>query len=87
MTARNDSDVYTQPERYVERKIAKRYRAAIKKRGLCHACVHRDKETTYFGMAVCCIGEARRHPQCESDGRAFKFQFDPATLEEFKDAA
>lgn len=67
---------------------AKRYRAAIKKRGVCSACIHRDRDvTTVFGMNCCQIGQDRIHPQCEEDGKPKKFEFDPSVLEEFKDAA
>lgn len=83
-----DADRYSNPERYAERRIAKRYRAAIQKRGLCSACVHRDRDNrTVFGMNCCEIGKDRIHPQCENDGKPKRFVFDPEVLGEFKDAA
>lgn len=78
------SDAYSKPERFTERKIAKRYRAAIHKCGLCLVCTHRDKHHTYFGMSICSVGEGRRHPQCETDGRPFKFTVDGDAIEQFK---
>lgn len=76
----------TRPERAAQIRQAKRYRAAIEKRGLCCACKHRGTET-YFGLNVCSVGQQRRHPQCETDGRALRFEFDDTVLDQFRDAA
>lgn len=75
----------TRPERAAQIRQAKRYRSAIKRRGLCSACVHRNKETTYWGRSICSIGENRQHPQCEQDGRAKRFEFDATVLAQFQD--
>lgn len=78
----------TRPERAAQIRQAKRYRSAIKKRGLCSACVHRDKDrTTAFGMSCCSVGQDRIHLHCERDGKQPKFKFDPDVLGEFQDAA
>lgn len=74
----------TRPERAAQIRQAKRYRAAIEKRGLCCACKHRGDET-YFGLNVCSIGQQRRHPQCETDGKALRFELDDTVLAEFQD--
>lgn len=82
------ADALTRPERAAHIRQAKRYRNAIQKRGLCSACLHRDKErTTTFGMSCCTLGSDRIHLHCERDGRKPTFQFDPDVLKEFTDAA
>ena len=75
----------TRPERAAQIRQAKRYRAAIEKLGLCCACKHRDTENTYFGLNVCAIGQQRRHPQCERDGKPTRFEFDDTVLAQFQD--
>lgn len=74
----------TTPERAAQIRQAKRYRAAIEKRGLCCACKNRGDET-YFGLNVCSIGQQRTHPQCERDGKAKRFEFDDSVLAQFQD--
>ena len=74
----------TRPERAAQIRQAKRYRAAIEKRGLCCACKHRDPET-YFGVSVCGVGQDRQHPKCERDGKAPRFEFDDTVLAQFQD--
>ena len=82
------ADNLTRPERAAQIRQAKRYRNAIQKRGICCACIHRDRDrTTVFGMSCCEVGQDRIHPQCEKDGKAKKFQFDDTVLKEFADAA
>ena len=81
-------DHLTRPERAAQVRQAKRYRAAIKKLGLCSACIHRDREKlTAFGMHCCEVGQDRVHLHCEIDGRKPRFEFDATVLEQFKDAA
>jgi len=77
----------TRPERAAQIRQAKRYKRAIEKQGICCACVHRDRSGTYWGRTVCKIGQDRQHPACERDGKGLRFEFDPAVLEQFKDAA
>lgn len=72
----NDSASYSRPERFTERKGAKRYRAAIHKLGECCACIHRDTETTYWGKRICRYGQNRLFPQCKTDGKAHQFEAD-----------
>jgi hypothetical protein len=81
------ADDYTRPERAAEVRQAKRYRAAIKKQGTCVACVHRNRDETFWGRAICKLGDKRQHPQCERDGKDLKFEFDASVLEAFRDAA
>lgn len=76
----------TRPERAAQIRQAKRYRAAIKREGLCTACKFRSSET-FWGRAICKVGENRQHPQCERDGKGVTFEFDDTTLERFRDAA
>ena len=78
------ADDFTRPERAAQIRQAKRYRAAIEKRGLCCACKHRSDET-YFGLNVCSIGQQRTHPQCERDGKGLRFTFDDTVLEQFRE--
>ena len=81
-------DHLTRPERAAQVRQAKRYKAAIKKRGLCSACLHRDRDRlTAFGMNCCTLGQDRVSFHCERDGRKPTFEFDAETLEQFKDAA
>lgn len=74
----------TRPERAAQIRQAKRYAAAIKKRGICSACVHRDKT---LSVHHCRNKEDRSDGACETDGRLPKFTFDDKVLKEFADAA
>ena len=76
-----DADSYSRPERFTERVAAKRYRAVLAKQGQCKFCIHRDRENTYFDMRVCQYGTARIYPQCQSDGRPFKFEVDSEAVQ------
>ena len=75
----------TRPERAAQMRQAKRYRAAIEKRGVCSACKNRDTENTYFDLYVCKIGQQRTYPQCERDGKPTRFEFDDTVLAQFQD--
>lgn len=77
---------FTGPERSAQVRQAKRYRAAIEKKGLCSACKHRDKSETFWGRSVCRVGQHRMHPQCDRDGKGVVFVFDETVLDQFKDA-
>ena len=79
------ADTLTRPERAAQIRQAKRYRAAIEKRGRCFACLNRDRNNTYFGLNVCSIGQQRTYPQCERDGKAKRFEFDDSVLAQFQD--
>ena len=79
-----NADHFTSPEHSAQIRQAKRYRAAIKKRGVCSACVHREQS---FGVYHCRNAPDRQHPQCERDGKPARFTFDDSTLGEFADAA
>lgn len=78
-------EALTRPERAAQIRQAKRYRAAINRRGRCCACVHRDRENTYWGRNICSIGDNRQYPQCEQDGRGKRFTFDDTVLSQFQD--
>jgi hypothetical protein len=73
----------TDPERYAQRKQAKRYAAAIRKRGRCSACIHRDRT---FGTFHCRNKPERNGNNCESTPGP-SFTFDDTVLKEFSDAA
>lgn len=60
---------------------AKRYRAALRKRGACFACIHR---ACTDGRFHCRNNPARQHPACESDG-GVRFKFDETVMGEFRD--
>lgn len=82
-------DDYTRPERATElrlarRKFEKRYKASVQKLGLCSVCKF---GTSTFGIHHCRLWLDRRHPQCERDGKAVRFEVDAEKLEQFKDAA
>jgi len=80
-------DDLTRPERAAQIRQAKRYRAAIEKRGLCCACIHRDRYSAPFGMNHCRLKVERRHPTCQKDGRGPTFEFDATVLDQFADKA
>lgn len=75
---------FTSPERSAQIRQAKRYRAAIQKRGICSACTCREKT---FGIWHCRDNPGRAHGMCQQDGRLPQFQFDDEVLKEFRDAA
>lgn len=79
------ADDYTRPERATEILKAKRYKAAIQRRGLCSACIHRHVDEFWGVKRWSCSGKAalRQHPACETDGRQPKFEFDASVLKEF----
>ncbi len=79
------ADDFTRPERAAQMRQARRYMAAIEKRGRCFACLNRDRNNTYFGLNVCSIGQQRRHPQCERDGKGLRFTLDDTVLEQFRE--
>lgn len=74
----------SQPEAYAEERFKKRYRVAIQKRGICCACVHRDRT---LDIDHCRGQESRQHGACKTDGKSPQFELDDTTLEEFRDAA
>ncbi len=77
----------TDPEHRAQRVQAKRYRAAIRRQGTCMACIHRNREETFWGRSVCSVSEARQHPICERDGKLPRFVFDPDCLKDLAHAA
>lgn len=83
-----DADHYTRPERYAElqeaRKLRKRVDALRRDKGLCVICAHREQTC---GIYHCKGHEDRQRGACEFDKRTPKFEFDPATIERFRNAA
>lgn len=78
----------TRPERAAQFRQARRYRAAVAKRGLCAVCIHREKgHVTAFGLNVCGISRERIAEHCQRDKRQPKFEVDAEALKEFADAA
>lgn len=80
------ADEFTRPERAAQIRQAKRYKRAIEKRGVCCACIHRNREEKFWGRNVCRLGQQRQWPACDRDGREPRFTFDPDVLLEFADA-
>ena len=74
----------TKPEATVDQRLRKRYRAAIRQRGLCAFCTCRE---TTLGVAHCRQQPERQRGLCQDDGRLPKFCLDDNTIEEFRDAA
>jgi hypothetical protein len=75
----------TSTERAANTRQVKRYKAERRKRGTCCACVHRCGSVTVVGKSICKIGESRQHPQCETDGKGPRFEFDPSVMDQFRD--
>lgn len=84
-------DDYTRPERAAEvmkaRRAVKRYKAHVERNGLCSVCKHRNRTETFWGRAVCRVGQQRQAPQCQTDGKGVKFEVDVDCLEQFRDKA
>ncbi|MBB1060405.1 hypothetical protein [Marilutibacter spongiae] len=77
-------DNLSRPESFVMARQAKRYRAALRRRGLCAFCTCR---VVTFGVVHCRGNESRQRGMCQDDGRLPQFRLDDTTLEEFRDAA
>ncbi len=77
------ADDLTRPERFAQRVQAKRYRALIRRQGICSACVHREQS---FGVYHC-KNKPDRQGACETDGRAPQFKFDDTVLVKLASAA
>lgn len=73
----------TRPERAAQIRQAKRYRAAIRKKGICSACIHRDQT---FGVFHCRNKPDRSGTNCETTPGP-GFTFDDSVLKQFADAA
>lgn len=84
-------DDYTRPERAAElmkaRRARKRYDAYKEKNGLCSVCKHRSRSETFWGRAVCRVGNQRQGPACINDGKGVQFEVDVDCLEQFRDKA
>lgn len=74
----------SRPEAFAEARFRKRYRVALRKRGLCAFCVLRD---VAFGVTHCKGLPGRQMGMCQDDGRLPQFRLDDSTLEEFRRVA
>lgn len=83
MTALNPDNL-SRPEAYAEERFKKRYRVAIRKRGICCACVYRANT---LGIDHCKGQESRQHGACKTDGKSPQFSLDDTALGAFRDAA
>jgi len=84
MTRTLDPLGLSRPEAYAEARMRKRYRAALRNRGLCAFCTCRE---VTLGVAHCRGRPDRQMGMCQDDGRLPQFRLDAATLQEFRDAA
>lgn len=67
-----------------DKRLAKRYEALKRKRGVCAACIHRDPEL-HHGWAVCRGNVRRQHPTCASDAKEPTFRLDAEVMNGLKD--
>lgn len=74
----------SRPESFAEERLRKRYRAALRQRGLCAFCACR---VVTLGIAHCRGNESRQRGMCQDDGRLPQFRLDDTTLEELRNAA
>ena len=84
MTRTLNPENLSRPEASADARIRKRYRAALRKRGLCAFCLLRE---TSWGELHCKNSPDRKDGACQVDGRLPQFRLDDTTLEEFRDAA
>lgn len=84
MTRSIDPEGLSRPEASVDQRLKKRYRAAVRKRGLCAFCTCRE---VTFGITHCRQQPDRQRGMCNDDGKLPVFRLDDSTLEELRDAA
>lgn len=84
MTRTLNPDNLSRPEASVDQRLKKRYRAAVRKRGLCAFCLCRE---VTFGVAHCRQQPERQMGMCGEDGKLPVFRLDDSTLEELRKAA
>lgn len=60
---------------------SKRYLAALRKRGACFACIHREQTA---GTFHCRNNPERTASQCMKSGAGPKFTFDDSVMGEFR---
>lgn len=75
-------DNLSRPEASVDARLKARYRAALRKRGLCSFCTCRE---VTLGISHCRQQPDRQRGMCSSDGKLPAFRLDDSTLEEFRD--
>ena len=84
MTRTLNPDNLSRPEASAEEKLRKRYRAALRRRGLCAFCACRE---VTLGVPHCRQQHGRQMGMCQDDGKLPVFRLDDSTLQEFRDAA
>jgi hypothetical protein len=84
MTRTLNPEGLSRPESFADQRMRKRYRAALRKRGLCAFCACRE---VTFGVPHCRDRPGRQMGMCQDDGQLPQFRLDDSTLEEFRDAA
>lgn len=75
-------DNLSRPEAFAESRMRKRYRAALRKRGLCAFCCCRE---VTLGIVHCRQVPDRQMGMCQDDGRLPQFRLDDSTLNEFRE--
>lgn len=75
-------DNLSRPEAFAEARMRKRYRVALRKRGLCAFCTLRE---VTFGVQHCRKQPERQRGMCQDDGKLPQFRLDDSTLEEFRE--
>lgn len=81
MTRSLNPESLSRPEASAEEKLRKRYRAALRRRGLCAFCCCRE---VTLGIAHCRQMPERQMGMCADDGKLPVFRLDDSTLEEFR---
>lgn len=84
MTRTLNPEGLSRPEASAEERIRKRYRAALRRRGLCAFCQFREET---FAVLHCKGHPDRQQGMCQNDRRLPQFRLDDETLKEFRDAA
>lgn len=74
----------SRPEAFAEARQRKRYRVALRQRGLCAFCSLREST---LGILHCRQMPERQRGMCQDDRKLPQFRLDDSTLEEFRDAA
>ena len=74
----------SRPEASVDQRLRKRYRATVRRLGLCVFCACRE---VTFGVTHCKQQPGRQKGMCNDDGKLPQFRLDDTTLEALRDAA
>lgn len=74
----------SRPEASVDARLKARYRAAVRRMGLCAFCLLREET---FGISHCRQQPGRQRGMCNDDRQLPQFRLDDSTLEALRDAA